>query len=85
MKKFETALIVEKRCFAANCRNERSKKGRVENASSFQINLQRSSDFCYLCFLPLASQVKNTGTKIVAMKVAAIMPPKTPVPIEWRA
>lgn len=36
----------------------------------------------YLYFLFFASQVKNTGTKIVAMNVAAIMPPKTPVPIE---
>lgn len=36
----------------------------------------------YLYFLLFASQVKNTGTKMVAMNVAAIMPPKTPVPIE---
>ena len=39
----------------------------------------------YLYFLFFASQVKNTGTKMVAMNVAAIMPPKTPVPIECRA
>lgn len=33
-------------------------------------------------FLRLTNQVKKTGTKIVAIKVAAIMPPKTPVPME---
>ena len=33
----------------------------------------------------LANQVKNTGTKMVEMKVAASIPPKTPVPMEWRA
>ena len=32
-----------------------------------------------------ANQVKKTGTKMVEIKVAASMPPKTPVPIEWRA
>lgn len=29
-----------------------------------------------------ANQVKNTGTKIVEIKVAANMPPKTPVPMD---
>ena len=35
--------------------------------------------------LRLANQVKNTGTKIVAMNVAKSMPPHTPVPMERRA
>lgn len=33
-------------------------------------------------FLFLANQVKKTGTKMVEMKVAASMPPQTPVPME---
>lgn len=37
----------------------------------------------YLVRLDLrANQVKKTGTKMVEIKVAANMPPKTPVPID---
>ena len=36
-------------------------------------------------FLRRATTTKKSGTKIVAMKVAASMPPTTPVPIERRA
>ena len=35
-----------------------------------------------LRFVREANHVKKTGTKIVEMKVAASIPPKTPVPIE---
>ena len=33
-------------------------------------------------FVREANHVKKTGTKIVEMKVAASIPPKTPVPME---
>src|SRR5262249_46506630 len=46
---------------------------------------QRGDPLHVLGFLRRATMVKKSGMKIVAMKVAASMPPTTPVPIERRA